>query len=311
MKKCTLITLALFIISLFHYFQTFSQTIEFSFPPKESGFLFKNFTFETFEGKVGEYKLEGTIENISKRDYICCAFSVKLFDVYGKIILLQSGAFNLGETLSEKEFLEGSFPTSASKQFRRYIYPEDKAVLVNKVEIGFIGAMYAYLVETNIGRELRFEDKYVKLDFLPTVEGISFSLKNKSNRVINIDYDKVSYIDINGKSHGVIHSGVRYLDRNRPQKPKIVPPMTDIEDFIFPADYIEWNNFYKNWIRKSLFFQKSFPANILGLKDTTSFPMSSFQEASTIDGSEFGLFFPIKIDGTTRNYEFMFRIDRK
>ena len=64
----------------------------------------------------------------------------------------------------------------------------------------------------------------------------TMSLNNKTDNPIKIDWNQVSYVDISGMSHRIIHSGVKYIGRENPQSPTIIPPTAKIADIVFPTD---------------------------------------------------------------------------
>jgi len=76
--------------------------------------------------------------------------------------------------------------------------------------------------------------------FFITTDEFGFVLKNETKNPLKIDWDSVSYVDYFGESHKVIHSGIRYIDRNNHQTPTIIPPTSKLTDNIIPIDYIEW-----------------------------------------------------------------------
>lgn len=81
-----------------------------------------------------------------------------------------------------------------------------------------------------------FEDEMVKILWLPTASSVNFLLANKTNHSIKIIWDEAVFIDEEGQNHRIIHSGVKYADRNNPQPPGIVARNTSIVDSVFPVD---------------------------------------------------------------------------
>ena len=83
-----------------------------------------------------------------------------------------------------------------------------------------------------------FEDEMVKIVWIPTAYQVSFVLTNKTNHSIKIVWDEAAFVDVAGVSHRVMHSGVKYIDRNNPQPPTVVVRKGTITDLVIPTDNI-------------------------------------------------------------------------
>ena len=67
---------------------------------------------------------------------------------------------------------------------------------------------------------------------------IWFSLRNKSSRTMEIIWDKAVYVNAEGVSNKVIHSGIEYKNKEKSQLPTVVVSDSKIIDYIIPADNI-------------------------------------------------------------------------
>ena len=81
-----------------------------------------------------------------------------------------------------------------------------------------------------------FEDSLVKILWFADSRQIIFSVENKTENTIEIPWDKAAYMDPEGHSHRIMHSGVEYRDRANPQPPSVIVRKGIIEDWIFPTD---------------------------------------------------------------------------
>ena len=70
----------------------------------------------------------------------------------------------------------------------------------------------------------------------------SFSLKNKIDTPIQIDWDATSYVDPMNSAHRVMHDGVKYTDRDRPQVPSVIPLSASVQNVIVPIDDVEYSS---------------------------------------------------------------------
>ena len=100
---------------------------------------------------------------------------------------------------------------------------------------------------------------------------------------MKIDWSSAAYIDVQGLSHGVIHAGVRLMDKNKPQTPTIIPPGAKAEDIIVPTDSIEFvSGQFGGWRTKPFF--PDGPA------------------AAHFEGKSFQMYLPLDIKGSKKEY---------
>jgi hypothetical protein len=141
-------------------------------------------------------------------------------------------------------------------------------------------------------RELLFEDQAIRILFSPSEKQIGMVLQNKMHSPIKVDWNNFSYVDIAGLAHGVMHTGVRYMERDRPQVPTVIPPAAMIEDVIVPSDHISYT-----------------PGSAGGWSARSLFP-GIITEPDRYIGKSFSVFMPLEVEGTVKNYLFSFRIER-
>jgi len=67
-----------------------------------------------------------------------------------------------------------------------------------------------------------YEDDMVSFTWYVSKTQFNFRLENKTNHSIKIPWDDIVFIDPAGRSMRVIHSGIRYVDRNNAQAPSVV-----------------------------------------------------------------------------------------
>ncbi|RLI46562.1 hypothetical protein DRO69_02755 [Candidatus Bathyarchaeota archaeon] len=142
-----------------------------------------------------------------------------------------------------------------------------------------------------------FEDQMVEIIWMPTSSQISFMLKNKTNHSIKIVWDEAAYVDENGESHRVIHSGVKYIDRNNPQPPSVVVRGGTISDIIIPSDKIYYvSGQYGGWRKNPLF-------------PTTSEEFDFFKKlVKKYVGKTIQVLLPLQIEDVINEYIFTFEI---
>ena len=133
---------------------------------------------------------------------------------------------------------------------------------------------------------LTFSDDAIAVVFVPSKTALNFALQNKSDGPIKIDWNLISFVSPDGTAQNVIHNGVKLSDRTAPKAPSMIPPRARIEDSIIPVENIELVE--TEWITHQLL--PSGPASL------------------NASGMEFSVFMPLDIGGTTKNYNFVFKI---
>ena len=99
-----------------------------------------------------------------------------------------------------------------------------------------------------------YEDDYIYISWFVGSSQFSFELKNKSNYSIKIPWDEVTYINTSGHVGRVMHSGVKYIDRNNSQPASIIPKGTSLSDIIQPTDNVYYaSGQYGGWRTNNLF----------------------------------------------------------
>ncbi len=140
------------------------------------------------------------------------------------------------------------------------------------------------VIEKGIPR-FYFEDDSVIIKWSPAPYDIVFILNNKSDGPVKIIWDAARFIDENGLSHRLIHSGIGYEDRFAPHPPTVVAARGALEDFIHPADYFQKEEGYGGGSNKEEGFWKRapfLPAQIKGTAEelrakTEPFVRKTFQ----------------------------------
>ncbi|AEX86506.1 hypothetical protein Marpi_2133 (plasmid) [Marinitoga piezophila KA3] len=95
-----------------------------------------------------------------------------------------------------------------------------------------------------------FENQHIKVTFnIKTIDfvikTIGIKIENKTDKPVKILWDEVLFTDNKGEASGVIHSGVKYINMDRPQVPSVIPPNGSIDDVIIPKSHIYYYNGWK------------------------------------------------------------------
>ncbi len=144
----------------------------------------------------------------------------------------------------------------------------------------------------------RYEDDYIDIVWYVGQKQFNFVLKNKSNHTIKINWDDISYVDIKGNTGRVMHSGVKYVDRNASQPASSIPKGASLSDILLPVDNVYFvSGQYGGWREKLLI-----PAYYQSKE-------AMEQEAPTYVGKQMKILMPISIESVQNDYTFVFNID--
>jgi hypothetical protein len=146
-----------------------------------------------------------------------------------------------------------------------------------------------------------FEDDLIRIVWTATPEQLVFDLTNKTNHSIKIIWDKAVYIDENGNSERVMHSGVTYANRNNPQPPTTVARLATISDLVFPTENVDWvGGPYGGWRIKPLFPTSS----VSGTSEDL------LAKAKKYVGKSVQVLLPLEIEETVNEYIFVFKVNQ-
>lgn len=88
--------------------------------------------------------------------------------------------------------------------------------------------------------EYTYEDDLVAFTWYVSKTQFNFKLKNKTNHSIKVPWDDIVFINPGGISMRVIHSGIKFVDRNSEQSPSVVAKNSVLKDILVPSDYIHY-----------------------------------------------------------------------
>lgn len=159
-------------------------------------------------------------------------------------------------------------------------------------------------VTTDTKYKYAFEDDMVRILWFVNSRRIAFLLQNKTDYSIKIPWDEAAYVDEMGRSHRVMHSGVKYTDRDKSQPPSVIVRRGSIEDTIYPTDYISWRSGTRYsagwWSEKPLLLDRDFRGQYL----------TGFENAVKMNiGKQIQVLLPLQIQDVINDYIFTFNVD--
>lgn len=93
---------------------------------------------------------------------------------------------------------------------------------------------------------LEYENDTFHIAFKLNTKSIEFTIYNKSNDGIKIEWDQVSF-SINGKTHRIIHKETGLIRITEVQPPTTIPPKSNLVDYLVPTDKIYVGNNPISW----------------------------------------------------------------
>lgn len=141
-------------------------------------------------------------------------------------------------------------------------------------------------------QKYRYEDDYIDIVWYVGYNDFHFSLTNKSDHTIKINWDDISYVNIKGNVGRVMHSGVKYIDRNNSQPATSIPKRASITDLLTPTDNVYYiSGQYGGWRQAPLI-------------------PSSYNQGGA-EGMTMTIMMPIMIENVQNDYTFEFVISAK
>lgn len=139
------------------------------------------------------------------------------------------------------------------------------------------------------GSSFAYRDRDVSFAFRPSPNALYFSVENLQGRPVQIDWDRSTFYDANGRSSKVGHSSTRWNDRYSPEAQTQVQPQQRYSDYVFSRDdLLDPGGTPDTQLRRPL------------LTEDTSAP--------TYSGRSFGVDLVFVIEGQPRTYPVRFQV---
>ena len=145
----------------------------------------------------------------------------------------------------------------------------------------------------------RYEDDYINIVWYVGLKQFNFTLNNKSGHSLKINWDDISFVDTKGQVGRVMHSCVKYSERNNSQPATTVPKGASISDILLPTENVYFvSGQYGGWRENYL------------LPCVYQTPEAFNAGASSLVGKTMTIMMPIMIENVQNDYTFTFNIDK-
>jgi hypothetical protein len=143
------------------------------------------------------------------------------------------------------------------------------------------------LISPAVSDTLQFRDSTIAVSFMFGDRSFQLRFENLTARNVKILWERSEYTDTNGQSHRLMHSGIRFQDRNNPIPDQIVQPRSSVQEAVIP-------------ISKVYFVQEK---KIYSVR-----PLFELNTAAGLKGKAINLFIPVEVDRAIIPYNFKIQI---
>lgn len=211
--------------------------------------------------------ISGTITNDTEREWRQAAFKIALFDEAGHQLQVRPSGPTLRYASSRGRYHASresaidvvihDLPVGQTRYFHQEEIRIQRRVLPSNLAIATDDSSqteYRFaLVDPETVFPWDYEDDIAEFVFSPSHDRIGFTIENKTNDPLKIDWEKSAYIDPDGVSHRIIHRGVKLVERAQAEEPTTIPPLTQVDEFAYPADEVAWVEDLREWKEPELF----------------------------------------------------------
>ena len=128
-----------------------------------------------------------------------------------------------------------------------------------------------------------YSDNIIDFFVYGSYNKFSFTIKNKTQHSLKILWDEAAYVDYNGSTSKIMHSGIKYNERENPQSPSVVIRNAMLDDVVIPTRNV-YSDSSGSWYVRTL-----------------------YPEATT-DNVQVQFMLPIQVKGVTNEYVFVFDV---
>lgn len=158
-----------------------------------------------------------------------------------------------------KNNMDGRTKEVAAKDAQLYAFYDDSsgsfATTLTKVEKTNNSDINNGRIKTVSEKDSKYEynDDVIDITISTNNREFSFILKNVSDNTIKLNWNEAVFVDINGSTSKIMHTGVRYSDRDSDQPASTIIKGAKLDDVALPTDRAYYDDDLRSWTSKSLF----------------------------------------------------------
>lgn len=110
------------------------------------------------------------------------------------------------------------------------------------------------VIEKNAGlTQYSYIDNVIDMLIVGNSENFSFVLKNISDNSIKVIWNEAAFVDFDGSTSKVMHSGIKYSQREEDQPATTIIKGAKIEDVAVPTCNVRYSSVLKEWVEDSMY----------------------------------------------------------
>ena len=146
-----------------------------------------------------------------------------------------------------------------------------------------------HMLETSPSDEIRFQDQTISISFSVGARTFGMNLHNLASHPLKILWRLAAYTDVQRRPYRIMHSGIRYQDRNNPIPDKVVASGGSVQETITPIERV-------------------YVSPQMGAYEIMPLFTRLGDDGAGLKGKTFNLFIPIEINRTIIPYNFKIEI---
>ncbi|MFQ5913577.1 MAG: hypothetical protein ACE5JS_10375 [Nitrospinota bacterium] len=152
------------------------------------------------------------------------------------------------------------------------------------------------------------ESLYISFQFFQTQ--IGFHILNNTRRPLTIYWDKSRYLSETGTAKRVFHKGVPVRNRNKPQRPTVIPAKTSIDEHVIPIENVlqgflprsKVQPIFPVWDYEDRFYSER------GRQAADRAATRRRATAASLEGRTVGVDLAMEVNGSQKTYRFRFLV---
>lgn len=149
-----------------------------------------------------------------------------------------------------------------------------------------------------------YSDKYIGITWTYNTTQFEFELKNMSGHTIRINWDDVTFMDYSGNISRVMHKGVKYVEREKPQGSISIPNGGRLQDIIVPNSNVYFSKGMSGYIPSQWKQSAIIPCYFNNKEDMENAILNKVWIGRTVR-----ILLPMEIEGIKNDYTFEFTVN--
>lgn len=131
-----------------------------------------------------------------------------------------------------------------------------------------------------------YEDNFISIIIFGSSTQFSFTLKNVSQNTQKLIWDEAVFVDYKGSTSKVMHSGIKYSEKEASQPASTIIKGASLDDIVVPTSNVYYSDILKDWVTNSMY-----PSEV------------------SMETKQVQLMLPIQIQDVTNEYIFVFDVN--